>query len=405
MKFGVINLMYLNKGRYNMYFYLFIVVAIFAIGDLMGVLTKAKVSSVFVVMMLFLGGFMSGVIPADIIDQAGLTQIGRWSAAFIIFHMGTMINMKELINEWRTVVTAIISMLVAVMAIFAVIPIIGAPAAYVSIPIVNGGIVATQIMTAAATEKGLALVAALGTIVYATQKFFGTPFASYFGMKEAAIIVDDFRKNKELIAKGQAPKAAEVVIKNTFYERNKKFYGNFVNLGITALFAWISSELGKATPVSYSIWALLLGAVVCQLGLVPEKILDVAKSSGLLNMAVFASIIPSLASIKLEDIGTLSFQIIVIFGVTMVALYLAFGVLPLWKIIGSKNLALGVSVAQLLGFPATYLISNEIAVAASETDEEREAIMDAIMPKYVVAGLATVTSISILMAGIFEKLL
>lgn len=388
-----------------MYFYLFVVLAIFAIGDLLGVLTKAKVSSVFVVMMLFLVGFMTGVIPADIIDQAGLTQIGRWSSAFIIFHMGTMINMKELIDEWRTVVTAILSMLVAVAAIFVVIPIIGAPAAYVSIPIVNGGIVATQIMTAAATEKGLALVAALGTIVYATQKFFGTPFASYFGMKEAAIIVENFRKNKELQARGEIPKVEAVAKKNTFYERNKKYYGNFVNLGITALFAWISSLLGSATPISYSIWALLLGAVVCQLGLVPEKILDSAKSSGLLNMAVFASIIPSLASIRMEDIGTLSFQIAVIFGVTMVGIYVAFGILPLWKIIGSKNLALGVSVAQLLGFPATYLISNEIAVAASETDEEREAIMDAIMPKYVVAGLATVTSISILMAGIFEKLL
>lgn len=388
-----------------MYFYLFVVLAIFAIGDLLGVLTKAKVSSVFVVMMLFLVGFMTGVIPADIIDQAGLTQIGRWSSAFIIFHMGTMINMKELIDEWRTVVTAILSMLVVVAAIFVVIPIIGAPAAYVSIPIVNGGIVATQIMTAAATEKGLALVAALGTIVYATQKFFGTPFASYFGMKEAAIIVENFRKNKELQARGEIPKVEAVAKKNTFYERNKKYYGNFVNLGITALFAWISSLLGSATPISYSIWALLLGAVVCQLGLVPEKILDSAKSSGLLNMAVFASIIPSLASIRMEDIGTLSFQIAVIFGVTMVGLYVAFGILPLWKIIGSKNLALGVSVAQLLGFPATYLISNEIAVAASETDEEREAIMDAIMPKYVVAGLATVTSISILMAGIFEKML
>lgn len=388
-----------------MYFYLFVVLAIFAIGDLLGVLTKAKVSSVFVVMMLFLVGFMTGVIPADIIDQAGLTQIGRWSSAFIIFHMGTMINMKELIDEWRTVVTAILSMLVAVAAIFVVIPIIGAPAAYVSIPIVNGGIVATQIMTAAATEKGLALVAALGTIVYATQKFFGTPFASYFGMKEAAIIVENFRKNKELQARGEIPKVEAVAKKNTFYERNKKYYGNFVNLGITALFAWISSLLGSATPISYSIWALLLGAVVCQLGLVPEKILDSAKSSGLLNMAVFASIIPSLASIRMEDIGTLSFQIAVIFGVTMVGIYVAFGILPLWKIIGSKNLALGVSVAQLLGFPATYLISNEIAVAASETDEEREAIMDAIMPKYVVAGLATVTSISILMAGIFEKML
>lgn len=46
-------------------------------------------------------------------------------------------------------------------------PIIGKEAAIVSIPILNGGIVATQIMTKAAMEKGFALAAALGTILYA----------------------------------------------------------------------------------------------------------------------------------------------------------------------------------------------------------------------------------------------
>lgn len=67
--------------------------------------------------------------------------------------MGTMINIKELIDEWRTVVMAIISMIVGIIAIFAVIPLVGKEAAVVSIPIINGGIIATQIMTGAAMEK------------------------------------------------------------------------------------------------------------------------------------------------------------------------------------------------------------------------------------------------------------
>ena len=79
--------------------------------------------------------------------------------------------------------------------------------------------------------------------------------------------------------------------------------------------------------------------------------------------------------------------------------------MPIWKIVGSRNLALGISVAQLLGFPATYLISHEIANAVAENEEERQAILDVLMPRYVVAGLATVTSISIIIAGIFERFL
>lgn len=389
-----------------MYYYLFICLAIFGVGDLLGTLTKAKLSSVFVSLILFLIGFMAGILPPDIIELAGLTALGKWSSAFIIFHMGTMINMKELIDEWRTVLIAIISMIIAIISTMLVAPIIGKEAAIVSIPILNGGIVATQIMTGAALEKGLALAAALGTIIYAIQKFVGTPFASYFGLKEAELIVKNLRENKATISEAKNNEGQEKIKKTTFFGKYEKYYGNFVCLGITALFAWLSTVLGTIFPkVSYSIWALLLGAVVSFLGLVPEKILDRAKASGLLNMAVFASIIPSLASIKLADLATLGFQTAVIFIALFIAIYVLIGILPIWKIIGSKNVALGVSVAQLLGFPATYLISNEVANAVAENEEERQAILDVIMPRYVVAGLATVTSISIIMAGIFEKFL
>ena len=49
------------------FFYLFISLLIFAIGDMLGVLTKAKLSSVFVALVLFYVGFVTGIIPPDII--------------------------------------------------------------------------------------------------------------------------------------------------------------------------------------------------------------------------------------------------------------------------------------------------------------------------------------------------
>lgn len=64
---------------FYLFIYLFICLLIFGIGDVLGVATKAKVSDLFVSLMLFLVGFMTGVLPPDIIKLAGLTDIGKWS--------------------------------------------------------------------------------------------------------------------------------------------------------------------------------------------------------------------------------------------------------------------------------------------------------------------------------------
>ena len=79
----------------NIFFYLFICLLFFGIGDILGVLTKAKVSAVFVSLFLFLIGFMSGLIPTDIIKLAGLTEIGKWGTVFLVFSMGTSINIMN----------------------------------------------------------------------------------------------------------------------------------------------------------------------------------------------------------------------------------------------------------------------------------------------------------------------
>lgn len=390
-----------------MYLSLLVCLGLFAIGDILGVLTKAKLSSVFVALMLFMVGFLTGVFPPDIIQRAGLHTIAKFSSAFIVFHMGTMINMKELIDEWRTVVVSIIAMIVAVASICLVIPFIGKEAAIVSIPIVNGGLVATQIMTEAALAKGASMAAALGAFVYAIQKFVGTPPASYCGMKEAEAILKVYREGK-LEGAAETEKTAKTIGgpgKVPLYKQYEKYYTDFVCLGITALFAYIASLLGEYTPLVTSIWSLILGTVVGYLGLVPPRILSVGKASGFFTATTFASVIPSLAQITWADLSTLGFQTFIVFAATMIGIFIFMYLLPIWKIVGSRNLSVGISMAQLLGFPATFLIANEIATAVAENEQEKEIVLKKIMPAYVVAGFASVTSISVIIAGIFVKFL
>lgn len=391
----------------NMFYYLFICLLFFGIGEFLGVLTKARISAVFVSLMLFLFSFMTGLIPPDIIAQAKLDGIGRWAVIFIVFSMGTTINLREFIEQWRTLATAILAMCVVMLAGVVLIPLVGYNEAIVSIPIINGGIVATQIMTNSAMEHGFTMAAALGTIVFAVQKFVGTPFASYYGLKEARMLVDEYRRTgtvppefgSKKVEVSNAPKTL------AFWEKHKQYYGNFTCLTITALFCWVAFMLGKSTGIAGSIWALVLGCVVGCTGILPKNILKHANSAGIFNAACFATIIPSLARITPSDLVKLGIATVILFAVVLVAIYLFFYALPCWKILGSRNVAMGVAVCQLLGFPATYLIVNEVAQAVGQTDEERRLITDRLMPKYLVAGFTTVTSLSVIAAGIFEKLL
>lgn len=385
------------------FFYFFIVAMIFAIGDFAGIATKARLSSVFVALLIFLVGFLSEILPGDIIKRAGLTEMGAMSSALLIFHMGTMINVKQLIQEYKTVITAILSMGVVMVAGFAVSPIIGMENALVVIPIMNGGIIATQIMSGAAMNAGLTFAAGLAALLYAIKKFAGAYPASLFGVREAKIILEEYRANKAAFEAQKGTSATEEVPKKKgFADKYNKYFTDYVCIAVTVFFAWISMGMGKLIPaINYSIWALLFGAVFSYIRIVPERILEKGKTSGIISMIIFAIIVPSLAKVTVEQLLTMGYYLVVLLGVSLLALYICFYVLPGWKIKGSKNLAMGIALGQFLGFPATFLISNEIAKAVTDDEKEQEAVLAVIMPSYVVAGLATVTTFSIVIAGIF----
>jgi hypothetical protein len=373
----------------TMQFYLFVVLAIFLIGDVVGVFTKGKLSGMMITMLIFLVGFLSGVIPPDVIDKAGLTVIAKWTPAMIIFNLGSGSNVKQLIQEWRTVLMACICMVFSIAIIFCTAPIIGLDSVFVAI------------------QKGITVAAALAAVIYALQKLVGAPLASYYGVKEANRLMEEFRKDPaaHMAALHAVPGTEAGAAKVPFHQRYKAYYTPTTMIGITAFFAWVSTSLGTLTGINYGIWALILGSVCNLLGIVPPKVMDLAKSTGILMIAMFGSIIPALAKVSMGDLTTLLFQVVVVFAAAVLGIYLAGYILPTWKLCGSRNLAIGIGVEQFLGFPTNVVIVREIATTVGKTEAESEYIEAKLGTPYVVAGFATVTVVSVLLAGVFVELL
>lgn len=385
--------------------FLFIILGIFAVGDILGVTTKSKISGIFIVMIIFIIGFLTEIIPSDIFDRAGaLSTVAGWAVPFVIVNIGSGINLRQLAQEWRSVVMCVIAMAAATVGLLAVAPLIGLESSLVSIPIINGGVFATQIMTAAAAEKGATLAVALGLLVFSVQKLVGAPLASLFGTREANRLLELYRKNPEAFTVEE--KKESVSRKQKLYQKAEAFYRlDSVCLALTALLAYFAMFIGDLTGLNYSIWALILGVLAGELGIIPPKVLDQAKSTGILIIAMWGQLIPSLANIKISEIITCGWQLVVIFAAAVAATFIICYLLPTWKVVHSKNLAMGISMCQLIGFPATMLITKEIGMACGKTKEEQEFLISQLTPPYVIAGMASVTSLSIIIAGIMVNFL
>lgn len=380
-----------------------IVLIVFALGDIVGKITKGKLSGMMVVMLLFLVGFLTKLIPADIIDQGGLTALSKLAIAMVLFNMGTTLNVKQLIEEWRTVLMAALCMLASCLVMLLVSPIIGFDTMLVGMPVINGAAMATSLMASAAAEKGLATAAALCAVIYSVQKFVGAPIASAMGIRYGKKLLKAYRENPAQFKKQETGNGASAKV--SFANKHKEWYSANVMMALVAAGSWVAHILGDLTPINYSIWALLLGVVCAASGLVPTKPLQKSNSYGLMMVAVFGSIIPSLAKVSLSDLGTMAFQTIVLFAAALIGVALVGWVLPTWKLVGDKDLAVGIGVEQFLGFPSNVVICREVGDAVGETPEEKAFIEDTLNVPYVVGGITVITVLSTMLAGFVINML
>mgnify|MGYP007055180084 FL=1 len=71
--------------------------------------------------VLFLIGFWSGLLPKDITTQSGLVAVmANFGTAFMITNIGTLINLEDLIREWKTVVISLFAIAAIALICFTV---------------------------------------------------------------------------------------------------------------------------------------------------------------------------------------------------------------------------------------------------------------------------------------------
>ena len=258
-------------------------------------------------------------------------------------------------------------------------------------------------MLAAAKEKGLAYVGTFCLVLLVTQKFFGIPIASVALRHLARQLREEgefVRRNCE--ASEEAVQAARkkplampsVLDKPSVY---------LAKLGLVATLSFYAAKL-TGGHIHYLVMCLILGTVFFALGFLDKGILGKTQSSGLIIFFVTIVIFSNLGATTPQQVLSVLPPLIwsAVLGVAGLCVAAAL-CSRLFRMPFTLAVSLGITCT--FGFPTTMLISQEVATAMGETEEQRKALLNYLLPKMLVAGFVTVTITSVVLAGFVVNIL
>ena len=396
---------------YNFALAFIICAAAYLIGDAVSNLTKAWIPSVFVTAVVLLIGFWT-VIPQTVVSDSMLIPFGSTIGIYLLLvHMGTIISLKQLGEQWKTIVICVAGLAGMCLACwFIAIPIIGKEFVVAGLPPLTGGIVAAVTMQSAAQAKGLEEAALFAIAMYCVQGFAGYPLTAVCLQLEGKKLLKDFRANggkadKDAVEKAnelEAGTAAKTEKKKLIPELPAKWNGPvmiFLKMGIVA---WLAIRVGAITGISGAVWALILGVIGTTIGFLDVNSLTKANSYGIIMFALMMYVFDGLKTATPEMLGSVigPMVILIVIGVAGMAVF-EFVAAKLLKV--DYPLALANGLTALYGFPPNAIITENTCKALGETPEEFDYLMSEMYPSMIVGGFTTVTITSVIIAGIFAN--
>ncbi|MCT4606156.1 MAG: hypothetical protein N4A64_08660 [Marinisporobacter sp.] len=382
------------------------ILLVLAIGEVVSTKTKAFVPSVFVSAVLFLIGFWT-VFPKDLIDQGSFVKPVVYVSMYLLLtHMGTLMSIKELFAQWRTFVIAI-SGIAGICAMTLTIGklFFGWQTVVVATPPLTGGVVASILMSNAANDLGMTSLAVLATCMYIMQGFVGYPITALCLKKEAARVRNICMTKK---ASGELDSAAEMAAgkdqKKLIPALPEKYQTSYMILLKLGIVACLAHFVAPYIHLNEFVVCLIFGVVGCEIGFLEARALNKANAFGwlmtVLMAFIFASLSKATPAMLAEIVGPL-LGIIVLGVVGMAIVSMSVG-----KLLGyTKEMSFSVALTALFGFPADYILTIEAVKSVCETEEEKEYVLDDMLPKMLVGGFTTVTIASVIIAGIFVKMI
>ncbi|OHR58189.1 MULTISPECIES: hypothetical protein [Staphylococcus] len=387
----------------------FLVVMVFIfIGEWGSNFSKAYIPSVFITAALFTIGFWT-FLPKDIVNQASFgKEFVAIAVPLLLVHLGTMMDLKQLAAQWRAVVVAlagVVGTMVLTLTIGTLL--FDWHTVVAAVPPLTGGVISVALMSDGLKAEGLTTLVAIPVAMYITHSIIGYPLTSVVLKREGKRLLKQYDnqkldfKNAEL-----SQEADETLTKKPTFLKSEKFQTPAFLLAKVALVAVLAVLLEKATnkAINGNVIALVLGVIFHQIGFLEKQILNKAKVFNWLMYGLLAFVFSQLSMTTPKVLSGIMILILVLIALGILGMYLASSLLskPLKM---SKDMAFATALTALFGFPADYILTNEVVNNLTKDEKARNVLIDYMMPKMLVGGFATVSVASIIIASLFLKLL
>ena len=400
---------------YNAFLAVVIVCVCYVIGEWVADISKAWIPSVLVTAILFLIGYWT-VFPATLNDDTGLASFASTIGVLMfITHIGTVISLKQLIEQWKTVVVCLVGLAGMVALCWFICPLIMEKTLVIAgLPPLTGGIVAALTMQKAATAAGLKEAAVFAIARYSVQGLAGYPITALCLHAEGKRLIKKWRSGTLNLSEAEIAKMKTIGlstigddsdIKKPIPPIPDKFNTPVLIIGKVALSVWLSSLVGQLIPqIPTIVWCLIISVILTRLGFLDTSSLSRANTYTIFMFAAMLSVFSGLKDCTPHMLKTLigPMLIMIIIGVVGMAIA-AFVIAKIFKM--SFPLALANGLTALYGFPCDAIITESTCNSLTEDPDERGYLMSKMFPSMVVGGFVTVTITSVIFAGYFAQLL
>ncbi|CAM4268530.1 hypothetical protein [Weissella hellenica] len=383
----------------------FLIVMVFMfIGEWVSSLTKAYVPSIFISAVLFTIGFWT-ILPKDIVAKTSFgSEFVGVCIPILLVHLGTMMNIRQLLNQWRAVTIALSGTLGTIILTLTVGTLLfDWHTVIAAIPPLTGGLVSALLMTDGLKAAGLSSLVALPVSMFIMHSMIGYPLTSVMLKKEGRRLLREHRDNPQAVVVEK--ESVETEPKALFKLPAKYNTSAFMlaKVGVVGLLSiWVAGLMNGA--INANVIALILGVIGHQIGFLEKEVLNKTKVFNWLMYGLMAYVLSQLSVTTPDMLGTILIQIVVLIILGIFGMFIASWSLskPMKM---SKEMAFTSSLTALFGFPADYVLTNEVIGHLTTDENERAYLTGHMMPKMLVGGFATVSVASVIIASVFLKLL
>ncbi len=376
-----------------------IIIFIYALGEVVSKLTKARIPAGLAWAVLLLGGLWTNILKPEIFSAAQVSGFGMLVVALMITMLGSTIDTPELKRQVKVIIICLATVVVSSAAILLIDPlIVNKQYAYVGAPVYAGGGAVALLLTSALKEReGMTAVVGFFTILGTAQGLFGLPVCSFFLRKFAKNFLAD-KENVKIWAAVSEEKdeAAGGLFKKKFMKLPKAMDTVPMNLLKVALISSLATFLAGLTGgvIHAFVISLIFGWFFTETGFLSKNMMAKIESAGLVTFLASTCLFGNYVGVTPQMFLSYLIPIVVVMvtGIVFTALT-GFVLAKLLKMEVGLAIALGLTCT--FGFPMTMILTNNVVDAMAVNEEEHKALYNILMPKMLVAGFVTVTIVSV----------